>query len=172
MSTVCALHHFLMSSASPISIEEMKMTTKKTTDTKVEDKVTETVEKVGKTMENVMDKLVDSQARLAEATATARDRSRRVTDEYLRSMSEAQREAIELTKQLATNPTAYSSNIEAYLESATATQSRAMEMTKLFYREQADATAEFQKLVAPLFESTQGFADISKNFQSFWKKSA
>ena len=87
-------------------------------------------------------------------------------------MSEAQREALDLTKQLASNPTAYGANIEAMLESATASQARAMEMTKLFYREQADATAEFQKLVTPLFESTKGFADISENLQSFWKKSA
>lgn len=148
------------------------MTTENTTETKVEDKVTETVEKVGKRVENVLNKLVENQTRLAEAAATARDRSRRVTDEYLSAVAEAQREALDLTKQVASNPTAYSTNIEAFLESATANQSRAMEMTKLFYREQADATSEFQKLVAPLFESTKGFADISENFQSFWKKSA
>ena len=148
------------------------MTTENTTETKVEDKVTETVEKVGKKVENVLDKLVENQTRLVEAAATARDRSRRVTDEYLRSVSDAQREAIDLTKQVVSNPTAYSTNIEAFLESTTANQSRAMEMTKLFYREQADATSEFQKLFAPLFESTKGFADISKPFQSFWQKSA
>ncbi len=148
------------------------MATKSKTETKVEDAVNETAEKVGKTVENVLDKLVENQARLTEAATTARDRSRRVTDEYLRSLAETQRDVLDLSKKLASNPTAYNSNIEAFLESTTATQSRAMEITKLFYREQADATAEFQKLVAPLFESTKGFADISKNMQAFWPKSA
>jgi predicted phage tail protein len=148
------------------------MTTKKTTQTQTEDPVTETAEKVGKTVENVMDKLVESQTRLAEAAATARDRSRRVTDECVKSVADAQRDALELTKELASHPSAHGKNIEAILESATATQARAMEMTKLFYREQAEATAEFQKLIAPLFESTKGFADISKNFQTFLQKSA
>lgn len=148
------------------------MATQKTTDTKAEGTVNETVAKVGKTVENVMDKLVENQARMADAATTARDRSRRVTDEYLRSLAETQRDALDLTKKLAANPTDYKVNIEAVLESTTATQSRAMEITKLMYREQADATAEFQKLVAPLFESTKGFADISKNFQTFWQKSA
>ncbi len=58
------------------------------------------------------------------------------------------------------------------LESVTQAQARAMEMTKLFYREQAEATSEFQKVMAPLFESTKGFGDITKNFQSFMQKSA
>jgi hypothetical protein len=148
------------------------MTTKKTTQTKAEDKVTETVENVGKTVESVLDKLVENQTRLTEAAETARDRSRRVSDEYIKSLANAQREALELSKQVASHPTAYGKNIEALLESATSAQARAMEMTKLFYREQAEATSEFQKLVAPLFESTKGFADITKNFQSFMQKSA
>jgi uncharacterized protein YbjQ (UPF0145 family) len=148
------------------------MTTRKTTTTTTKDKVAETAEKVGQTVENVMDKLVESQTRLADAAATARDRSRRVTDEYVKSVADAQRDALALTKELASHPSAHGKNIEAILESVTATQARAMEITKLFYREQADATAEFQKLVAPLFESTKGFADISKNFQTFMQKSA
>ena len=45
-------------------------------------------------------------------------------------------------------------------------------MTKLFYREQAEATAEFQQLVAPLFESNKGFEMLSKNFRSFLDKTA
>ena len=142
------------------------------TETKAEEAVNATVEKVGKTVENVLDKLVENQTRLIEAATTARDRSRRVTDEYLRSLAETQRDMLDLTKKVAANPTAYKSNIEAFLESTTATQSRAMELTKMFYREQADATANFQQPVAPLFESTKGFADISKNFQTFWQKSA
>jgi len=146
------------------------MTTK--TEEKVEDKVSETVEKVSKTFESVLDKLVESQNRLIEAAETARTRSRHVTDEYVKSMAEAQRDALELTKKLASQPTAYSKNMEAVLESATAAQARAMEMTKLFYREQAEATSEFQKLVAPLFESTKGFADFTKGFDAFMKKSA
>jgi hypothetical protein len=134
--------------------------------------VTETVEKMGKTVENVLDRLVESQNRLIEAAETARARSRRVTDEYVKSVAEAQRDALELTKRLASQPTAVGKNMEAFLESATAAQARAMEMTKLFYREQAEATSEFQKLVAPLFESTQGFADFTKNIQAFMQKSA
>jgi hypothetical protein len=37
-----------------------------------------------------------------------------VTDEYLRSLSDAQREAIDLTEQVVANPTAYSTNIEGF----------------------------------------------------------
>jgi hypothetical protein len=148
------------------------MVTKKTSDSAAKKPVNEAVQKVGKSVENVMGKLVENQAKLTEAAVVARDRSRRVSDEYLRSLAETQRDVLDLTKKLAANPTAHSSNIEALLESATATQSRAMEITKLFYREQADATAEFQRLVAPLFESTKGFDDITKNFQTLWKKSA
>lgn len=148
------------------------MTTKNKPETKVEEQVSETVEKVGKTVENVLEKLVENQSRLVDAAATARDRSRRVTDEYVKSVADAQRDALELTKALAAHPTATGENIEAIMEAATAAQARAMEITKLFYREQAEATAELQKLVAPLFESTKGFADLSKNFPSFFRNSA
>jgi len=148
------------------------MTTENTAEAQVEDKVTETVEKMGKKVENVLDKLVDNQNRLVEAAATARDRSRRVTDEYVKSVADAQRDALALTKELAAHPTEYGKNMEAMLESATNAQSRAMEITKMFYREQAEATSEFQKIVAPLFESTKGFGDFTKNFQAFMQKTA
>jgi hypothetical protein len=140
--------------------------------TKVEEQVTETVEKMGKTVENVLDRIVENQTRLAEAAASARDRSRRVSDEYVKSLATAQSDASKLAKQMAGSPTAYNSNIQALVESTTAAQTRAMEMTKLFYREQAEATAEFQQLVAPLFESNKGFEMLSKNFRSFLDKTA
>lgn len=140
--------------------------------TKVEEQVTESVEKIGKSVENVLDRIVETQTRLAEAAASARDRSRRVSDEYVRSLADAQSCATDVAKQMAAAPTAYNDNIEALLASATASQARAMEMTKLFYREQAEATAEFQKLVAPLFESNKGFEMLSKNFRSMLDKTA
>ena len=61
--------------------------------TKVEEQVTETVEKMGKTVENVLDRIVENQTRLAEAAASARDRSRRVSDEYVKSLATAQSDA-------------------------------------------------------------------------------
>ncbi len=148
------------------------MTDATAAETPVQDKVTETAEKVGKQVENLVDKLAENQTRFAEAAATARDRSRRVTDEYMNSLAAAQRDALSLAKELAAHPTEFGKNMEAMLDSATQAQARAMEMTKLFYREQAEATSEFQKVMAPLFESTKGFGDLTKNFQSFMQKSA
>ena len=148
------------------------MATKKTAETPAQDKVTETAEKVGKQVETVLEKMVENQHKFADAAATARDRSRRVTDEYIKSVADAQRDALNLTKEIASHPTEYGKNIEAMLESATQAQARAMEITKLFYREQAEATTEFQKIVAPLFESTKGFGDFTKNFQQFMQKTA
>lgn len=139
---------------------------------KTNDKVTEAVEKAGKTIESTLDKLVDSQTRLLEAAETARDRSRRLSDEYLKSVADAQRDVIELTKTIASQPTEMGKNMEAVLESATAAQARAMEITKNFYREQAEATSELQRLVSPLFQPTEGFADLTKNFRSFMQKGA
>jgi len=148
------------------------MATRKTAQKPVQDTVSETAEKVGKRVEDVLDTMVENQHKLADAAATARDRSRRVTDEYIKSVADAQRDALNLTKEIASHPTEYGKNVEAMLESATQAQARAMEITKLFYREQAEATSEFQKIVAPLFESTKGFGDFTKNFQSFMQKSA
>ena len=148
------------------------MATKQATPPKVDDKITESVEKVSKTVENALERLVESQTRLAEAVVIGRDRSRRVSDATVKSIADSQRCALELTRQIASAPTAYTANIEAFLESATAAQARAMDIAKIFYTEQADAASDLQKFVAPLFASSKGFDYLTKGFQAFMPKSA
>ena len=148
------------------------MTTDTTNDaaSAAKDAASDAAEKAGKTVEGLLDRIAENQNRLIEAVETARDRTRRVTDEYAKSVAEAQREAIALTRELASHPTAAGKNMEAILESTTAAQARAMEMTKMLYREQVEATEEFQKMMQPLFESTKGLGDLTKRFQSILPK--
>lgn len=69
-----------------------------------------------------MDKPVENQNRLIDAAVIARDRGRQVTDEYIKSVADAQRDALELTKELTAHPSVTSKNVETILESVAATR--------------------------------------------------
>src|SRR5512143_1179818 len=105
------------------------------------------------------DALIASYDILTDAVARANDRGLKVTQQFIADVAKGQREALELGKKLAGEPTDLGQFYSAVLEATTAAQGRALTFTQTAYQEAlgagTDARETVEKLVAANKETTQ-----------------
>ena len=114
------------------------------------------------------DALIASYDILTDAVARANDRGLKVTQQFVADVAKGQREALELGKRLAGEPTDAGQFYTAVLEATTAAQGRALTFTQAAYQEALGAGTEaretVQKLVDANKETTQAAVAAAKSF--------
>ena len=114
------------------------------------------------------DSLLASYDVLAEAVAKANDRGIHLTKQFATDVAQGQREAIELGKKLAGEPTDIGQFYTAVLEATTAAQGRALAFTQTAYSEVVGAGSEareaVEKLVAVNKETTEAAVKVARNW--------
>ena len=135
-----------------------KIMTTKTTD------ATEVAQTVNAATQSIIERLQTGHERFAEALCTSRARSARVADKFVEILLAGQREAIELSKSISIEPTAYGKNMETFVQSLSTAQERMLDLAKTVYREQAEAAVAVRGLAERAIESGKTF---TKTFEQF-----
>jgi hypothetical protein len=114
------------------------------------------------------DSLLASYDVLVDAVAKANDRGIKVTKQFASDVAKGQREALELGKKLASEPTDFGQFYTAVLEATTAAQGRALAFTQAAYTEAMGAGTEarevVEKLVAANKETTQAAVEVARTW--------
>jgi hypothetical protein len=114
------------------------------------------------------DALLASYDILIDAVAKANERGSKVTQQLAADVAAGQREAIELGRKLAAEPTDLGQFYTAVLEATTAAQGRALNFAQATYQETVaagtDARATLEKLVAANKETTQAAVEAARAF--------
>lgn len=128
--------------------------------------------KMSEAADTYFEKLNENHERLASGFETARARSSRIADKMLEATVNGQREAINLGKTIAAEPTAYAKNMEAFMAAMTSAQERTLEVAKTVYQEQADAAAEMRASAERAYQGVQAFTKPFEGFAANWMPSA
>ncbi|MCB1748670.1 MAG: hypothetical protein H6977_02315 [Gammaproteobacteria bacterium] len=114
------------------------------------------------------ERMLSAHERLANAMATARARNARVADKFFEALVAGQRDALELSRAMIAEPTAYAKNMEAVVHSMTTAQERALEVAKTVYREQSEATGEMREAAGKAFESAKTWMPSFDKMKDLW----
>ena len=117
---------------------------------------------------------------LVDAVGRANERGLKVTQQFIADVAKGQREALELGKKLAGEPTDLGQFYSSVLEATTAAQGRALTFTQAAYQEAlgagTDARETVEKLVAANKETTQAAVAAVRGFATanpmaaMWKR--
>jgi hypothetical protein len=114
------------------------------------------------------DALIASYDILTDALAKAGERGIKVTQQFATDVAKGQREALELGKKLAGEPTDLGQYYTAVLEATTAAQGRALAFTQAAYQEAlgvgGDARDTVEKLVAANKETAQAAVEVARKW--------
>ena len=114
------------------------------------------------------DALIASYDILTDAVAKANERGLKVTQQFATDVAKGQREALELGKKLAAEPTDLGQYYTAVLEATTAAQGRALAFTQVAYQEAlsagGDARETVEKLVAANKETAQAAVEVARKW--------
>lgn len=114
------------------------------------------------------DSLLASYDLLVEAVEKANDRGIKFTKQFATDVAKGQREAIELGKKLASEPSDLGQFYTAVLEATTAAQGRALAFTQAAYTEAMGAGTEaretVEKLVAANKETSQAAVEVARKW--------
>jgi hypothetical protein len=119
-------------------------------------------------VQKYFDNLLASYDLLVEAVEKANDRGIKVTKQFATDVAKGQREAIELGKKLAAEPSDIGQFYTAVLEATTAAQGRALAYTQVAYAEAMAAGSEaretVEKLVSANKEASQAGVELFRNW--------
>ncbi len=114
------------------------------------------------------DALIASYDVLTDAIAKSAERGIKVTKQLATDVAQGQREALELGKRLASEPSDLSHYYTAVLEATTAAQGRALAFAQATYQEAIGATQDsqesFEKLVKANREAAEAAVDVFRNW--------
>ena len=120
------------------------------------------------TVQKYYDALIASYDILVDAVAKSNERGLKVTQQLVSDVAKGQRDALELGKKLAAEPTDLGQFYTAVLEATTAAQGRALAFTQAAYQEAAGASTDtreaVQKLVAANQETTKAAVEVARKF--------
>ncbi len=130
--------------------------------------------KFAETTSAYLERLESSHTRFAEAVGSARERSARVADKVIENLLASQRDALALGKTLASQPTEYGKNVEAFLHSLTSAQERALELAKTVYRANNEIAADARAAAGRALESGKSLGKPFENLNltSLWMPAA
>ena len=114
------------------------------------------------------DNLLATYDLLVDAVAKANDRGMKVTKQFATDVVKGQREAIELGKKLAGEPSDLGQFYTAVLEATTAAQGRALTFTQTAYQEALGASGEAREVVEKLVAANQETAKAAVEVARTW----
>src|SRR6185437_8864240 len=114
------------------------------------------------------DALITSYDILTDAVAKANDRGLKVTKQFATDVAKGQREALELGRKLAGDPTDFSQYYTAVLEATTAAQGRALAFTQAAYQEALGAGGDARETVEKLVEANRETAQAAVEVARKW----
>jgi hypothetical protein len=114
------------------------------------------------------DALIASYDILTDAVAKANDRGLKVTKQFATDVAKGQREALELGRKLAGEPTDFGQYYTAVLEATTAAQGRALAFTQAAYQEALGAGGDARETVEKLVEANRETAQAAVEVARKW----
>ncbi len=114
------------------------------------------------------DSLIASYDLLVDAVAKANDRGIKVSKQFATDVAKGQREALELGKKLAGEPSDLGQFYTAVLEATTAAQGRALAFTQTAYSEALGASGEARDTVEKLVKANQDTAKAAVEVARTW----
>ena len=114
------------------------------------------------------DALIASYDILTDAIGKANDRGLKVTRQFVSDVAKGQREALELGKKLAGDPTDLGQYYTAVLEATTAAQGRALTFTQAAYEEALGVSSDARKTVEKLVEANKETAQAAVEVARTW----
>lgn len=115
------------------------------------------------------DALLTSYEALTHAIEQANERGLRISRQLLADVTEAQRRALELAKQVSTNPTDSAAAYSAIMESAVAAQSQALDFTQSAYKEAIAASSEGREALDSLLSASRAAAEAALTISREWQ---
>ncbi len=119
-------------------------------------------------VQKYFDALIASYDILTDAIGKANDRGLKVTRQFAADVAKGQREALELGKKLAGEPTDLAQYYTAVLEATTAAQGRALTFTQVAYEEALGAGADARTTVEKLVEANKETAQAAMAVARTW----
>ena len=113
--------------------------------------------------------LLASYDALAHAIEQANERGLRISRQLLTDASEAQRQALDLARQVAANPTDSAAAYSAIMESAVAAQSQALDFTQSAYKEAIAASSEGREALDALLGASRTAAEAALEISREWQ---
>ncbi len=120
------------------------------------------------TAQKYYDSLIASYDILVDAVTKANERGINVTKQFAADVAKGQREALELGKKLAGEPTDYGQFYTAVLEATTAAQGRALAFTQNAYQEALTASGDAREVVQKLVEANKETAQAAIEVTRTW----
>lgn len=114
------------------------------------------------------DSLINSYDVLVDAVAKANDRGLKISKQFATDVAKGQREALELGKKLAGEPSDMGQFYTAVLEATTAAQGRALAFTQTAYQEALGAGGEAREVVEKLVAANQDTAKAAVEVARTW----
>lgn len=114
------------------------------------------------------DALIASYDILTDAIGKANERGLKVTKQFVTDVAKGQREALELGKKLAGDPSDLGQYYTAVLEATTAAQGRALAFTQAAYEEALGASGDARKTVEKLVEANKETAQAAVEVARTW----
>ena len=114
------------------------------------------------------DALLESYDILAKALEQANERGIKVSKQLMADASKRQREAIELARKVAAEPTNYAASYSAVMEATVAAQSQALEVTQVAYKEAVAAGAEAREVFEALMQASRNAAEAAMELSREW----
>ena len=128
----------------------------------------EAINKISESTNAYIERLQQGHEKFAEVVDTARTRTALINDKLIETIIAGQRDALDFGKAVAAQPTEFGKNLEAAMQALTAAQERAVDLTKVFYRVQADAAADARAIASRLFEGSKSFAKPFEKITAMW----
>ena len=117
------------------------------------------------------DALLASYDALAHAIEQANERGLRISRQLLTDVNAAQRQALDLAKQVAANPNDTAAAYSAIMESAVAAQSQALDFTQSAYKEAIAAGSEGRDALDALLSTSRAAAEAALAIAREWQSS-
>jgi Pyruvate/2-oxoacid:ferredoxin oxidoreductase gamma subunit len=120
------------------------------------------------TVQKYYDALISTYDVLAEAASKSAERSLKITRQFASDIAAGQREALEIGKKLATEPTDFAQYYTALLEATTNAQGRALAFAQVAYQEALSASSDARETLEKIVESNRVAAESAVEVARSW----
>ena len=121
--------------------------------------------------EQYFNALLESYDTLTRAIEQANERGLGLSRQLLAEVTAAQRQTLDLAKQVASNPSDMAAAYSAIMESAVAAQSQALDFTQTAYKEAVAASGEAREALDSLLNASRAAAEAALDLSREWQAS-
>ena len=121
--------------------------------------------------EQYFDALLASYDALTKAIEQANERGLGLSRQLLAEVTAAQRQTLDLARQVAANPADMAAAYSAIMESAVAAQSQALDFTQTAYKEALAASSEAREALDSLLSASRTAAEAALELSREWQAS-